>query len=150
MDTSLQPIDIGQEILDQNFQDILCLAPAEGNNPVTSLINEGNEARSFPVLYPTGHNTYSENRSERITLSPYFQSRLMNADSRFAQNSDYIFYAQYAYEVSQVMSNVSIAMRKGTVNSHKKTITKEMLTSSESLRDILRYDEGYKSSICIR
>lgn len=33
MDTCLQPVDIGQGVLDQYSDSILSLAPAEGNNP---------------------------------------------------------------------------------------------------------------------
>ncbi|RXN22993.1 hypothetical protein ROHU_023110 [Labeo rohita] len=34
MDSCLQPVDIAQEVLDQHFDGIMSLAPAEGNNPV--------------------------------------------------------------------------------------------------------------------
>ncbi|MGL5903012.1 MAG: DUF6570 domain-containing protein, partial [Cetobacterium sp.] len=45
MDTCLQPVDIGQEVLDQYFDGILNVAPAEGNNPVKMLADETNEAK---------------------------------------------------------------------------------------------------------
>ncbi|XP_048251539.1 uncharacterized protein LOC125379306 [Haliotis rufescens] len=143
MNTCLQPLDIGQEVLDQHFEKITCVAPAEENNPVRVLTDKTNEARSFPVLFPSGSPTFHDDREERITLARYLHTRLMNADRRFAQNTDYIFYAQYLSEVEQVMSNVSIAMRKGS-QSHGKNVTSENLTDSDSLREILKCDEGYK------
>lgn len=114
MDTCLQPLDIGQEILDQHFEDILCVAPGEGNSPVKTLMDETTEAKTFPVLYPEGSPTFSDKREETITLAKYLHIRLMNADNRFAKDTHFIFYAQYLSELQQVISNVSIALRKGT------------------------------------
>lgn len=48
-DTCLQPVDIGQEILNQHFDDICCVAPGEGSTPVRMMQEQGNEAMSFPV-----------------------------------------------------------------------------------------------------
>lgn len=48
------PVDIGQEVLHQYFDDVLNVAPAEGNNPVKLLSDHANEAKCFPVLFPQG------------------------------------------------------------------------------------------------
>ena len=74
-------------------------------------------------------------------MRPYLNTRILNADGRFAKNTDYLFYAQYMSELNQVVSNVSIALRKG----HDKTcISPEMLTNKDSLHRILQFNEGYK------
>ncbi|XP_038063131.1 uncharacterized protein LOC119733834 [Patiria miniata] len=41
LDSCLQPIDIGQEVLDQYFNDVLCVAPCEGNSPIRILMEQG-------------------------------------------------------------------------------------------------------------
>ncbi|XP_076872152.1 uncharacterized protein LOC143522233 [Brachyhypopomus gauderio] len=143
MDTCLQPVDVAQEILDQHFDGIISVAPAEGNNPVRLLTDESNEAKCFPVLFPKGTGTFHDNRPERLTLSRYLNTRILNADGRFAKNLDYIFYGQYLSELNQVVSNVSIALRKGHCV-HKTDITSEMLINTDSLQRILNHDEGYK------
>ncbi|XP_076870505.1 uncharacterized protein LOC143521483 isoform X1 [Brachyhypopomus gauderio] len=143
MDTCLQPVDVAQEILDQHFDGIMSVAPAEGNNPVRLLTDQSNEAKCFPVLFPKGTGTFHDNRPERLTLSRYLNTRILNADGRFAKNLDYIFYGQYLSEVNQVVSNVSIALRKGHC-AHKTDITSEMLVNKDSLQRILNHDEGYK------
>lgn len=102
-DTCLQPVDIGQEVLDHYFNDIYNIAPAEGKNPVRMLQEDGNEAKSFPHLFPNGKNTWTESREKRITLAKYFNNRLMNADGRFAKDIDYIFFSQYLSELKQVI-----------------------------------------------
>ncbi|KAI2646116.1 OVARIAN TUMOR DOMAIN-containing deubiquitinating enzyme 10 [Labeo rohita] len=98
MDTCLQPVDIGQEVLDQYFDSILSVAPAEGNNPVKLLADETNEAKCFPVLFPNGSPAYHDKRAQRLTLSRYFNNRILHADGRFAKNIEYIFFAQYLSE----------------------------------------------------
>ncbi|XP_067257297.1 uncharacterized protein [Chanodichthys erythropterus] len=144
MDSCLQPVDIAQEVLDQHFDGIMSLAPAEGNNPVRMLMDETNEAKCFPVLFPNATGTFHDSRPEKLTLSRYLNNRILNADGRFAQNLDYIFYGQYLSELNQVISNVSIALRKGYDTSNKTKITSEMLTNKESLQKILNFDQGYK------
>lgn len=48
----------------------------------------------------------------RLTLSPFF-NRILHADGRFVQNMDFIFFPQYMSQIEQVVSNVSIVLRKG-------------------------------------
>ncbi|XP_072562264.1 uncharacterized protein [Paramormyrops kingsleyae] len=144
MDTCLQPVDIAQEILDQHFDGIMSMAPAEGNNPVRLLTDESNEAKCFPVLFPKGTGTFHERRKEKLTLSRYLNTRILNADGRFGKNLDYIFYGQYLSELQQVVSNVSIAVRKGYDAWDKSTVTSETLTNKESLQKMFNFDEGYK------
>ncbi|XP_062327719.1 uncharacterized protein LOC134028267 [Osmerus eperlanus] len=144
LDTCLQPVDIAQEVLDQHFDSVLSVAPAENNHPIKLLEDATNEGKCFPMLYPTGAPTFHDPRKERITLAKYLNTRLLNADGRFAKNTDFIFYAQYISEVQQVLSNVSIAMRKGsgTELTHKEQ--PNLLTDAESLKRVLKNDEGYK------
>ncbi|XP_065109326.2 uncharacterized protein [Paramisgurnus dabryanus] len=143
-DTSLQPVDIGSEVIDQHFHDVLNVAPAEGNSPVRLLSDKTNESKCFPVLYPTGGPTFHDARPEKITLTRYLNARILNADGRFAQNTDFIFYAQYISEVDQIVSNVSIALRKGCEKDELSKVTPDMLTNSDNLQKILKYNEGYK------
>lgn len=141
-DTCLQPVDIVQEVMDQYFDGILSLAPAQDNNPVRLLTNEGNESKCFPVLFPKGTGTFNDIREEKLTLCRYFNNWIINADGRFSKNLDYIFYAQYLSEINQVVSNVSIALRKGYDSGRK--ITSDMLMNKDSLQRILNFDEGCK------
>ncbi|KAK7891183.1 hypothetical protein WMY93_023146 [Mugilogobius chulae] len=141
-DSCSMPIDIGQEILDHGFEDIINLAPAEGNNPVKLLTDKDNEAKSFPHLFPLGQNTYHTSRQHYLTLARYFNNRILHADGRFAKCIEYIFFAQYMSEVQQVVQQVSVASRKGHSNS---TGQKETATDhTDSLEDIVRTDDGYR------
>ncbi|XP_062389285.1 uncharacterized protein LOC134077598 [Sardina pilchardus] len=144
MDTCLQPVDIGQEVLDHYLDRILHLAPGEGNSPIKMLMDKANEAKCFPALFPNGLHTYHDKRQSQITLSRYFNMRVLNADTRFAKNVEYIFYAQYLSEIQQVVSNVSIALRKGKQHKNPATVDSNLLKDEGSLQSLLQNDEGYR------
>ncbi|XP_074538707.1 uncharacterized protein LOC141800196 [Halichoeres trimaculatus] len=143
-DTCLMPVDIGQEALDQYFEDIVNIAPAEGNCPVKMLSDQTNEAKCFPVLFPRGNKTFHDIRSAHLSLTRYFNNRIMHADGRFARNVEYIFFAQYMSELDQVVSNVSVALRKGKVGQRSQRITQGMLKDEEALKQLLEFDDGFK------
>ncbi|XP_071963825.1 uncharacterized protein [Antedon mediterranea] len=144
-DTSLQPVDRRQNLVDEYFNDIICCAPCENNSPIALLSNKSNEAKSFPVLFPTGQPTFHDTRDVKITLGRYFHNRLMHIDNRFAQNTEYIFYAQSLYELQQILSSISIALRKGSSKKDDfSKVTVSDLKNVAKIEEILKSDRGYK------
>ena len=145
MDTCLQPVDVVQEVLCHYFDDVYNLAPGEGRNPVKMLQEDGNEAKTFPYLFPSGQNTWNENRDIRITLCRYFHNRLMNADNRFARDSNYIFFSQYMSELNQVIEKTQISVRKSFAKTTTgKTVTPEMLQDPILLSKMINKDEAIR------
>ncbi|XP_035675428.1 uncharacterized protein LOC118415158 [Branchiostoma floridae] len=144
-DTCLQPVDIGQDFLDHHDERVMCVAPGEGSKPISVFQEVGGEAMSFPVQFPTGKFSFNVDRDVRITPSKYFKARLMGADTRFASDTNYIFFAQYVTELRFIQSNISISMRKGSpTTSGGRKISAGMLSSKEDLQAILKSDEGYR------
>lgn len=143
LDNCLQPSDIGQEVLDLCFDQVFEISPAEGNTPVSVLQEEGIEAKTFPVHFPTGKSTYSENRTEQLSLGRYFNMRLMSVENRFAKDTSYIFFCQYLIELSRVISNVQISLSKET-NANKEKITGKMICNKDVLKDLFKKDEAIK------
>ncbi|XP_061190015.1 uncharacterized protein LOC133197842 [Saccostrea echinata] len=144
-DTCLQPSDIGQEVLDHYFDDIYNIAPAEGKNPIRMLQEKGNEAKAFPHLFPNGKNTWTEERSINITLSKYFNNRLMHVDRRFSQDTDYIFFSQYLSELKQVIDKTQISLRKSFERTkHGSRITTDMLKDPDTLRKLFKNDDALR------
>ena len=145
LDTCLQPADIGQEILDTRFDQEFCLSPAEGNQPVSVLRENGLEAKAFPAHYPTGKNTLNEDREDKLSLLRYFNLRLMSVESRFARDTSYIFFCQYLAELDRVLSNVQIALRKESPFSiDGKKVTGSMISDKESLTSMFKNQEAIK------
>ncbi|XP_029933202.1 uncharacterized protein LOC115377530, partial [Myripristis murdjan] len=143
-DTCLMPVDIGQEALDQYFKDILNIAPAEGNSPVRMLSDHTNEAKCFPVLFPTGGKTFHDGRWHDLTLARYLNNRIMHADGRFARNVEYIFFAQYVSELDKVVSSVSVALRKGKGGQRPQRISEDVLADADALKQLLACDDGFR------
>ncbi|XP_062579865.1 uncharacterized protein LOC134241859 [Saccostrea cucullata] len=145
IDTCLQPVDIAQEVLDHYFDDIYNIAPGEGRNPVRMLQEPGNEAKTFPYHFPTGKFSWNEERATRITLARYFNNRLMNADDRFAKDSNYIFFSQYMSELNQVIEKTQISIRKSVSKfGTGKLVTSDMVQDPEILRTLLQKDEALR------
>ncbi|XP_071486145.1 uncharacterized protein [Diadema antillarum] len=145
LDTCLQKVDMRQEVLDQFFDDIICCAPCEKNSPVSLLMDESNEAKCFPVLFPTGQPTFHDTRYTEITLGRYLHNRLMHVDNRFARNTEYIFFAQCIYELQQILSNVSIALRKSSEEIDSPVSMQcSDLKDARKVREILDSNKGYK------
>ncbi|XP_078328197.1 uncharacterized protein LOC144623625 [Crassostrea virginica] len=144
-DTFLQPVDIAQEVLDHYFDDVYNIAPGEGHNPIRMLQEVGNEAKTFPHLFPSGKFSWNENRDVKISLSRYFNNRLMNADNRFAKDTNYIFFCKYLSELKQVIDKTQISIRKSVSKlDGKKTVTAEMLQNPEVLSKLLKSDEAMR------
>lgn len=145
VDSCLQPVDVAQEVLDHFFDDVFNIAPAEGNNPVRMLQEAGNEAKTFPCHFPSGRFSFDEQRDKRETLARYFNNRLMNADNRFAKDTNYIFYSQYMSELNQVIEKTQISIRK-TVSKFEmgKKVNSDMIRSPEMLSKLLKTDEAFR------
>ncbi|XP_062618494.1 uncharacterized protein LOC134280069 [Saccostrea cucullata] len=144
-DTCLQPVDIAQEVLDHYFDDIYDIAPGEGNNPVRMLQEEGNEAKTFPYLFPSGRFSWNDNRETRITLSRYFNNRLMNTDGRFARDSNYIFFSQFLSDLNQVIEKTQISIRKSVRKiGSDQFLTSDMVQNPEVLSKLMKNDEALR------
>ena len=69
------------------------------------MTEKGIETKCFPCLFPSGEYVFDEERKVQLTLSRYLLNKLIN-------NTDFIFFSQYLTELQQVISKVSIALRK--------------------------------------
>ena len=91
---------------------VLNVAPAEGQRP-TKYFNEQNwEALAFPKLFPTGKFTFNHQREKSLRKKKYFSARLLNKDGRFAETSEYIFHALDILERQTLTDTISITKKK--------------------------------------
>ena len=67
----------------------------------------------FPTLFPSGRFGESHDRSTPISLSEYAKSRLLNKNSRFRKDSQYVFYLLWQKEMHEIAAGVYNLM-KGT------------------------------------
>ena len=92
--------------------EIVNIAPGEGEIPVSFTSEPNWEALAFPKDYSTGRNHFNEEREIPITPSKYVHTRLKCCDDRFASNPQFIFNALDLIERNAVASSVNFAERK--------------------------------------
>ena len=100
VETCFQPIDMGQEVLDNNKT--LCIAPAENQTQQNIFQEDDSDAMAFPTLLPNGHFGLFENREIKLTPAKYFNARLFSAENRVATNKEFIFFAKYVSEINNI------------------------------------------------
>ncbi len=148
--SSLQLNDPSLDIADN---DILSIAPSEGERPVNQIQSE---ALCFPKEFPLGNNTFltktesgefKQNRELEISLTKYFDARILSMDNRFVSNPEYVFYAQYLKERQQIRDAAKIALKKGpSCSADGNQLTAEMLVDNNKFRkNVIKNSLGYKS-----
>ena len=100
----------------------------------------------FPVLFPTGKFGEFHPRKEKISPSEYVKSRVLNKDSRFRKDAQYVFYLLWQKEMRQLASGVynllkstrrqsrSVSMLLEQVNTSDKQLEACLCTMLQSVR----------------
>ena len=88
------------------------IAPGENKEPIAIFTDKYCEEMAFPLLFPTGKFAFKVERVVPITISRYFNQRLLNYTQKFASDSDYIFFANHASQEIKMYNKIKIAMKK--------------------------------------
>ena len=89
----------------ENPEQIVSIAPAEGQKPLYIMSDPKFELMSIPDKFCLGKGGVGEQRPRKITYRKYFNARLQDIDGRFARDLDYLFVAQYIVECKQVLDD---------------------------------------------
>ena len=126
--------------------DLINIAPGEGNIPVSFTSEPNWEALCFVKEYALGSNHFSEERKVPITPSKYVNARLKCCDDRFASNPQYIFQCLDWIERNAVASSIHFAKRKqfqGDINAGQ-------LINQDNVRRMISDDQIFASFKNIR
>ena len=93
-------------------EDVITVAPCEGQVPVSIFDDPRCEEMAFPHLFPTGKFRFKVERNVSISPVKYFNQRLLNYSQKFASDTDYIFFANYVVQQINLRSKINIAMKK--------------------------------------
>ena len=126
--------------------EIVNIAPGEGQIPVSFTSEPNWEALAFPKDYSTGRNHFNEEREIPITPSKYVHTRLKCCDDRFASNPQYIFHALDWIERNAVASSVHFAERK----QFQSEISVGQLVNHSNVRKMISEDQIFSSFKNIR
>ena len=121
--------------------EIVNIAPGEGQLPVPFTSEPNWEALAFVKHYSTGRNHYNEERKVHITPSKYVHARLKCCDDRFASNPQYIFQSLDWIERNAVSSTIHFTERK-----HFETeMNVGQLVNQDNIRRMLTDDQIFAS-----
>ena len=121
-------------------------APGENSVPWYILLNDNFKVLAFPDLVSYGQEaSHTEDRMANLPICKYFQQRLLNVDTHFTRNIEYVFYAQYMTDIKQIESgaNLAITLSQGRTLGGEK-ITAGVLHNPLSLKQLVRNEQTYK------
>ena len=121
--------------------EIVNIAPGEGQIPVSFTSEPNWGALAFPKDYSTGRNHFNEEREIPITPSKYVHTRLKCCDDRFASNPQYIFHALDWIERNAAASSVNFPERK----QFQSEINVGQLVNHDNVRKMISDDQIFSS-----
>ena len=93
----------------------------------------------FPVLFPTGKFGKFHPRQEKLSHSEYIKSRLLNKDSRFRKDAQYVFYLLWQKEMRELSAGVYNLL---------KSSRRRAMSVSKLLDSIEASDECLEANLC--
>ena len=91
----------------------ISVAPGEGKVPSNILQETDWDIKSFPCLFPDGKNSLHSERNVKLKEQDFFIQRIMNKDSRFSQNTAFVFAGTSYLESKQIERNKGISFIRG-------------------------------------
>ena len=94
-----------------------------------------------PDKFCFGNGTFSTERPRKLTWRKYFNARLLDVDSRFARDLDYLFVAQYIVEAKQVLDDGNNYMWRQ--KPHARQLTASQARDATLMNQFVRSDKAY-------
>ena len=121
--------------------EMINIAPGEGQIPVSHSNEPHCEALAFPNLFSTGKFHYNYNRERPISVSKYIHSKLKNKDKRYSESPQYIFYCLDWLEKEIIFSTKQFVQRK----QFQSDINVGQLVNVDNVRNLISEDQLYAS-----
>ena len=96
----------------REMEEGIVVAPGEAKKPVSVLKDKFCEELVHVHLFPTGQYGYIVEREIPLTLSKYFNQRLLHYTQNFPSDNDYIIFAHTVSQKLQLSSQINIGMKK--------------------------------------
>ena len=119
----------------------ISVAPGEGQTPTGILSEKDWDIKAFPHLHNAdGTNGKDQDRPVKLTDQYYFIQRVINKETRFSSNPDYLYSAVAYLEQKQIYANINNVGRRG------KQVTSNEGQLSYELQDVFRVLENMKNT----
>ena len=104
------------------------------------------EVLAFPNLFLNGTGAYhSPNRPEPLGMRKYFKQCLLNVDICFAENKEYLVYAQYIADIKQIQNDANLAISLSCGRTFLgERVTAGVLCNPNSVKQLFRTEQAYK------
>ena len=124
--------------------------PKSTYSPVAIYEIDHGEEHTFPWLFPSGRNGFTENRQHQIGFSMYLKARLLNYKKPWCKDITYLLHAATASDVLQLKRQIGTYMRmtkSSTNNSAINLRTAEHIRSMSDKSDILHNSYMFMNNI---
>lgn len=136
LDTCLQAIDF------REFNQVMSVAPAEKNTPLSIFQDIHSEILAFPSIFCGQARCENSSRSVPLHYSDVAKWELRNVDRRAAMNIPNIFFKLKRLQIKHVKDKVTLAIRKCKMNGQ--SITAGDLLTPGFVEKLTMQNDGYR------
>jgi hypothetical protein len=136
LDTLLQPEDMLAE-----SQNILSVAPGEGNHPLNICIDKHSEVLAFPSIYGGLPRVENTGRETKVYYSNLCKSELRRRDRRVAGHIPNIFFKMKKLQMEHIQQKIQICLR---ISIGPDKVTAGQLKEADGLRNLIHHDDGFR------
>ena len=123
------------------FTETVCVAPAEGQRPLSIMTDSDFESMCNPDKFPYATGCFNSERPCKLTYRKYFNQRLLDVDGRFARDLDYLFVAQYIVEAKQILDDANNFIWRQKPG---RNLTASQARDQSVMSQCLRKDKAYR------
>ena len=111
MNTSEEPL---AKKTKRNTDIVHIIAPGERHKLSYWLSEENYDINAFPDLFPDGKGGLNDpSRLKKISIVQNYSQKILNHDTRFAQDEDFLFVAQQSLEKHAFENQISVSVQRG-------------------------------------
>lgn len=134
-DTVMQSVDF------REFNQVLSVAPGEGNSPLSIFQDKNVEFLAFPAIYCGETRPDNNSRIVPVHYSSICKWELRNVDRRCASCVPNLFFKLKKLQIKQIQDKVMLAMRKCKLQGKKYTAAQ--ILDTHTADSIVRLNEGF-------
>ena len=147
-DTEILPVMTLLEEPEIHTENVISVAPSEGQRPVSLFKDKNAEYLAFPTLFCGQKRLENSERHTNVYYSDICKWELRCVDRRIALHIPNVFFKMKKLQLEQVSSKVNLAVRR--CKTKGKTYTAGYIIKDNMGESLVKLDEGYKIFRTIR
>ena len=127
---------------DSESQDILNVAPGEGNKPLSIFRDQYSEELAYPGIFLGQKRPENKDRIVSVHYSDICKSELRRSDRRAAMCIENIFFKAKKLQMKLLLGKSQVALRKCKGNN--KSLSAAQLKHEGAIEKLIHHDEGFQ------